>query len=162
GRGVESLYRGGAGRGGTGLCRGRPVCHNPSIPPHGRRRPMQTVKQATALSLIVLPLTLGLYLTFRPAEPGTQSRPADPPAQPEAADPLLTLTKASRAAYAAGRQETLRHAGPVILVEGDTVVLVRKGDRVEAAYPPPVYHDLKAVAHVPLALYVQTAPYGDG
>jgi hypothetical protein len=83
-----------------------------------------------------------------------------PPEKP--ADPLVTLNDSFRAAYRQGRAETLAHAGPVILVEGDDLVLLHDGRREAVAYMPPAYHQLKAVSHVPLALYVQLAPYGEG
>ena len=51
----------------------------------------------------------------------------------------------------------------MILVEGDNLVLRRGNTRQEAPYTPAVYHVLKAVAHVPLALDVMLAPHaGDG
>src|SRR5262245_15002750 len=114
-----------------------PACIIPPSGAPGRRRPMQTVKQAIVLALIVLPLTLGVYLTLRPLppRPTMSERRRTPPSvpvkssepQPVSADPLVALNDNFRGAYAAGRKETLRHTDPVILVEGDTVVLRRKG-----------------------------------
>jgi hypothetical protein len=133
---------------------------------------MQPFKHVVVVALIVLPLTVGVYLTLRPM-PRRLTTPESPPAvntvsakpsepEPVSADPLVALNDNFRAAYAAGRKESLRHTDPVILVEGDTVVLRRKGERVAQPYTPPIYHDLKAVAHVPLAVFVLLAPYGDG
>ena len=44
-------------------------------------------------------------------------------------------------------------------MEGDNMVLRRGGKRLEVPYTPAVYHVLKAVAHVPLALDVILAPH---
>ncbi len=85
--------------------------------------------------------------------------PAPPAGQAAPVDPLLTLNDAFRAAYQRTKEATLAHGGPVILAEGDKVVLRRGNARQEAAYTPAVYHILKAVAHVPLALDVVLAPH---
>jgi hypothetical protein len=85
---------------------------------------------------------------------------AEPPKKAEA-DPLLELNKKFQAAYARARKETLAKSGPVLLVEGDSVVLLRNGKRSEAAVVPVLYHTLKAVSHVPLAVYVLLAGAGD-
>ena len=44
-------------------------------------------------------------------------------------------------------------------MEGDNMVLKRGGQRLEVPYTPAVYHVLKSVAHVPLALDVILAPH---
>jgi len=67
-----------------------------------------------------------------------------------------------RSFYSLGRSATLAKMGPVIVVEMDKLVLLRDGHRTEATVIPPVYHQLKAVSHVPLALYVALAPFGEG
>ncbi len=86
--------------------------------------------------------------------------PAPPPAQTApSADPLTTLNDAFRAAYHRTKEANLDRSGPVILMEGDNVVLRRGGTRVEVPYTPAVYHILKSVAHVPLALDVILAPH---
>jgi hypothetical protein len=77
--------------------------------------------------------------------------PAEPAGKP--ADVLAALNEASRAAYRQGRAEALAAAGPVLLVEGDKLVLVYGIYRSEARFSPDVYHTLKAVSHVPLALF---------
>jgi hypothetical protein len=84
------------------------------------------------------------------------------PASEKPADPLVALNQGFRAAYQRGRAEALAQAGPVILVEGDDLVLLHDGKRETASYMPATYHHLKAVSHVPLALYVQLAPFGEG
>ena len=84
------------------------------------------------------------------------------PAQPAApASPLLEVNKAFRAAYAAARKDLLAHTGPVILVSGDDLVLLRDGRRSEAKVVPAAYHTLKTVSHIPLTIYAMTSPVAD-
>src|SRR5262249_45195352 len=86
--------------------------------------------------------------------------PAPPaPQGASATDPLMTFNDTFRAAYRRIKEATLAHGGPVILVEGDNVVLRRGVTRLEVQYTPAVYHVLKTVAHVPLALDVILASY---
>jgi hypothetical protein len=93
---------------------------------------------------------------------GPASRSGDAVGQvPGPADPLVVLNGAFREAYARARQETIARSGPVILVEGDNLVLLREGKRTEVKVIPDIYHALKAVSHVPLALYVLLAPGSD-
>jgi hypothetical protein len=77
------------------------------------------------------------------------------------ADPLIDLNQAFREAYARCRQRLVNGSGPVILVEGDSLVLLHNGKRREAKVVPDVYHTLKAVSHVPLAVYVMLVPLED-
>jgi hypothetical protein len=81
-----------------------------------------------------------------------------PPASPEA-DPLAALNETFRAAYRHAKESDLARGGPIILREGDNLVLLRRGARTEVGYTPAVYHVLKMVAHVPLALDVILAPH---
>lgn len=81
-----------------------------------------------------------------------------PPAQ-TAADPLTTLNEDFRAAYRRTKEDALARGGPVILMEGGNIVLKRGGQRREVPYTPAIYHVLKMVAHVPLALDVILAPH---
>jgi hypothetical protein len=88
---------------------------------------------------------------------GAGAQPAD-----TAADPLLELNQDFRRAYARARQDLLARGGPVLVVHGDTLILLRGGKRSEVRAVPGLYHTLKAVAHVPLAAYVLLATQGDG
>src|SRR5438093_12012429 len=83
-------------------------------------------------------------------------------AQPAAPDPLLELNKAFRKAYAGARKELLARSDPLILAEGEELVLVHKGQRSTARVVPEKYHTLKAVSHVPLAIYVLLLPTREG
>ena len=72
-----------------------------------------------------------------------------------AADPLLeTLNSEFRAQYQQALAATLATPGPMILEEGDNLILVRNGERTTVLIKPVGYHELKAVAHIPLALFV--------
>jgi hypothetical protein len=71
---------------------------------------------------------------------------------PTVVDPLMTLNVASRALYRQAKETAIARAGPFILVEGDVLVLKRGGRRTEARFTPEIYHSLKAVSHLTLAL----------
>lgn len=77
-----------------------------------------------------------------------------PLVSPNEADPLVTLNNAFRAEYTRAKTEALSKAGPLIIVEGINVILVRNGKRTEAQIQPPMYQSLKAVAHIPFAVFL--------
>jgi hypothetical protein len=86
--------------------------------------------------------------------------PVPPAVQPAtAADPLMKLNDAFRVAYHQAKEEMLARRGPVILAVGDNLVLRRGGRRQEVPYTPAVYHVLKSVSHIPLALDVILTPH---
>src|SRR5947207_15274125 len=70
------------------------------------------------------------------------------------ADPLVTLNNAFRGEYSRAKTEALSKVGPLIIVEGSHIVLVRNGKRTEAQIQPPMYQALKAVAHIPFAVFL--------
>jgi hypothetical protein len=74
--------------------------------------------------------------------------------QPKEIDPLVTLNNAFRAEYSRARAEALSKIGPLILIEGNNAVLVQNGTRTEAEILPPIYQALKAVAHIPFAVFL--------
>ena len=75
----------------------------------------------------------------------------------EASDPLLALNDAFREAYAARRDAALAHMGPVIAQLDDVLVLRHRGQRLEGPARTRRYHELKALNHLPLALFVLLA-----
>jgi hypothetical protein len=81
-----------------------------------------------------------------PASPAA-SRAADAP------DALAALNDASRAAYRRAKDDALARCGPVVLLEGDDLVLKYGLQRVSVNATPEVYTTLKTVGHIPLALY---------
>jgi hypothetical protein len=89
----------------------------------------------------------------KPGPTAAAARSSDLPA----GDPLGATNAAFRAAYAALRSETLAKTEPILFSAGDDLVLLRAGKRAEAKAVTARYHALKAVAHVPLAVYVMLA-----
>jgi hypothetical protein len=69
-------------------------------------------------------------------------------------DPLVALNNAFRTEYNRAKTEAISKVGPLIIVEGSNVALVRNGKRTEAQIQPPIYQSLKAVAHVPFAVFL--------
>ena len=68
-------------------------------------------------------------------------------------DPLVTFNNAFRAEYGRARAQALSKIGPLILIEGANAVLVQNGTRTEAEILLPIYQALKAVAHIPFAVF---------
>ena len=93
------------------------------------------------------------------ARPSAKRRPL--PRADGAGRPIRSRrsTTPSARPITAPRKRPSHGGGPVILMEGDNIVLRRGGKRLEVPYTPAVYHVLKAVAHVPLALDVILAPH---
>lgn len=98
-------------------------------------------------------------------EPKPEARPeakpeikpeARPEVRPQPQDVLYGLNDQFRAAYKAAREEALK-SQTYALVLGDSVVFYRGAIRREVQYTPARYHELKAIAHIPLALYVMLA-----
>lgn len=77
-------------------------------------------------------------------------------------DPLVTFNNAFRGEYSRAKTEALSRVGPVIIVEGTHMVLVRDGRRTEAEIQPPIYQALKAVAHIPFAVFLMFDQSGFG
>jgi hypothetical protein len=94
---------------------------------------------------------------------GLWSHESPAPETPRAValDPFDEADMEFRALYERGRAATLARLGPIIVVELDDLVLVRNGKRVATKTIPSRYHRLKSVSHMPLAIYVALAPFGD-
>ncbi len=104
----------------------------------------------TALALLCAPLDT----------PGRKASAAYTGQEP-IADPLPALNDTFREAYARCRQKLIERSGPVMLVESDNLVLLHKGQRSEVRVVPELFHTLKAVSHVPLAVYVMLVQFED-
>ncbi len=69
-------------------------------------------------------------------------------------DPLVHMNRMFRSEYKAARAEVIKKAEPIIVVAFDDLVLYWRGKRIKQSFTPPIYHEVKAVAHLPLTLYV--------
>ncbi|WP_437681424.1 hypothetical protein [Sorangium sp. So ce131] len=85
-----------------------------------------------------------------PPDP-TQGDPGSAALAPD--DPLGILNQAFLDAYAARREAVLASIEPIIAQIDDSLILRRGGQRFEGPARPRRYHELKAIAHVPLALH---------
>jgi catechol 2,3-dioxygenase-like lactoylglutathione lyase family enzyme len=73
-------------------------------------------------------------------------------------DALAALNDSFRSTYRETRTWRLARVDAVIVVQFDDLHLIRGGQTRTERFTPPVYHDYKAIAHIPLALYVKLAP----
>lgn len=80
------------------------------------------------------------------------------PAPAPGKDPLSALNDTFRAAYRENRAGRLARIDPVIVVQFDDLHLIRAGKTRTERFTPPIYHEYKAIAHIPLALYAKLAP----
>ena len=92
----------------------------------------------------------------------TAATPAPTPVHAGDIPPALTeLNDGFRRAYGDAKRRVLAGADPVIVAGNDTAVLISGGRRTEASVNVPLYHALKTIAHIPLAIYVVLTP-GEG
>jgi len=83
-------------------------------------------------------------------------------AAPLAADPLDQLNAAFRSGYTEAKARSQPRGEPVLVVAGERLLLFQdRRQTAEAPIRPPLYHRLKAVAHVPLALSLMLDPEGE-
>ena len=120
----------------------------------GRTR--QATVHGVTLALLVLWAAAGC------ASDQTAADAARPAVRATAIPKALTdLNDAFRRSYADAKRRMAAGADPVIIVGTDTAMLIHGGRRTEASVNSPVYHSLKTIAHIPLAIYVTLTP-GDG
>src|SRR5262249_30090890 len=100
-------------------------------------------------------LALGLLVLLLPG-PRPPAAPA-PAQEARAADPLAALNNAFRQTYANSRPGLLAGTRPVIVFDGDKLVLLRDSGRAAAEVAPALYATLKSASHVPLAVYLLLA-----
>lgn len=72
-------------------------------------------------------------------------------------DALGALNDSFRASYRELRAWRISSLDPIIIVQFDDLHLVRNGKVQTEKFTPPVYHDYKAISHIPLALYTKLA-----
>ncbi|MGH7004037.1 MAG: hypothetical protein ACREIP_08820, partial [Alphaproteobacteria bacterium] len=93
-----------------------------------------------------------LLLSLAACAGTTQNAPA-----PAAKDTLVTLNDTFRTNYRDLRAWAIAKSDPVIVVQFDDLHLSRAGNVRTERFTPPIYHEYKTIAHIPLALYVKLA-----
>ncbi len=83
--------------------------------------------------------------------------PGAPAAAPNK-DALVSLNDTFRTTYRETRAWRLSRLDPIIIVQFDDLHLVRAGQTRTEKFTPPIYHEYKSIAHIPLALYMKLAP----
>lgn len=109
-------------------------------------------QKSSSVLLVALLAFSALPIPVQAQAPTAPPQSDDP--QLKVADPLSPLNAAFRSAYAGLRTQIIKETSPVIVHLGDKMVLLKNGVRTEAPGLTSRYHELKSVAHVPLALYV--------
>jgi hypothetical protein len=94
--------------------------------------------------------------------PGDGRDTATEVSREKAAKVLEGVNLAARASYSAARDYLVSRHGPVVIWNGDEIILRYGSVRDARHVMPEVYHDLKAVGHVVLGLDALLSPYGDG
>lgn len=110
------------------------------------------MKSITRTASVVFCLSFFLISTDASANPYAQS----------ASDPMQALNVFFRATYAQARQNVLEHSGPIIVATGNRLILIDQGQRTVGTTVDRAYHDLKTVAHTPIAVYCALAREPDG
>ena len=110
------------------------------------------MKSITRTASIVFCLSLFSISTDASANPYAKS----------ASDPMQALNVFFRATYAHARQNVLEHSGPIIVATGNRLILIDQGQRTVGTTVDRAYHDLKTVAHTPIAVYCALAREPDG
>jgi len=86
---------------------------------------------------------------------GTGTAPNSPAAA--APDQFASLNNNFRASYRDLRSWAIGKSDPVIVVQFDDLHLIRPSGTRTERFTPPIYHEYKAISHIPLTLYVKLA-----
>jgi hypothetical protein len=109
-------------------------------------------------------MMIGLAVLLVVGQPAQQNSAARVTAQANAGqknkDALVELNSRFRAAYAQARKELLAKQGPVIIADGDSVILLRGGKRTEVNVTA-MAGIVKPIAHTPLAIHALLASAGE-
>lgn len=108
----------------------------------------------TALTAVVLPV---LFAT------ACATTPAPVPASYDVERSLTEANRQFRTTYGATRKSLLARTRPIIVVDFGRLVLLRRDKPdLEEPHNPPLYHRYKAIAHIPMTIYVALTPSLDG
>src|SRR5262245_27293593 len=80
----------------------------------------------------------------------------------QAGKSLAAVNQQARALYAGARERVVARSGPVVLYNGDELVLRYGSVRLVRPVVPVLYHDLKAVGHLVMSLDAMLGTHGDG
>ncbi len=100
----------------------------------------------------------GLVLALAACAGTGRDGPAAEPVAGPGRDALATLNETFRTTYRETRTWRLARLDPVLVVQFDDLHLNRAGTTRTERFTPPIYHEYKAIAHIPLALYMKLAP----
>ncbi len=103
------------------------------------------------LAAAALALSLAACTGMGPGAPAPAAAPNK--------DALVALNDSFRTAYRDLRTWQTSRIDPVLVVQFDDLHLIRAGKTTTTTFTPPIYHEYKAIAHIPLALYVKLARY---
>ena len=109
--------------------------------------------------IIAVAISSGLLPFLSALRADDPQAPAQVNAEPQ--DAFAEADMEFMSLYSSGRVATLAKLDPLIVVEMNSLVFIHEGHRTEVNVIPPLYHRLKAVSHIPLAIYVALAPYGN-
>lgn len=70
---------------------------------------------------------------------------------------LVEINRAVRGAYAEEKARRLATTDPVMIVAFDELIFRHKGQEKRENFTPPLYHQLKGLAHIPLGIYAVLA-----
>jgi hypothetical protein len=88
-------------------------------------------------------------------EPNDSRRPGRGPHGPGQLEAALDAANEQFHESYDGARTQAKHECPVFVLLADTLVVFRDGVRTELQYTPDVFHILKAITHVPVAIYAE-------
>jgi len=107
------------------------------------------------------PWRFGVLVALALAVPGDGGTNSDAD-YAQAGKTLAAVNQQARALYAGARERAVARSGPVVLYNGEELVLRYGSVRLVRPVVPVLYHDLKAVGHLVLSLDAMLGPHGDG
>jgi len=100
-------------------------------------------------------IAIGIAGVFALRAHADQPRPPDPTA---AQNDLRAVDQTFIGVYGHALKEILVDAPPTFLVVGDSLILLRRGQREVRPLIPPIFNELKTVAHIPLGVFAIISP----